>query len=81
MTYDEVNAYLDNGNRSVLHEQRLEERAGAALTRYDYAVFRLLEQGMGSVTVPQQPREVVRTEIVYRTPPPAKSFLRRLFGG
>jgi hypothetical protein len=82
VTYSAVDTYLDNGNRSALHAQCLDERAGSATRRYEYAVSRLLEQAVLSVTAPQEPRirEVVRT--VYVAPPPRKSLLRQLlFGG
>jgi hypothetical protein len=82
VTYSAVNAYLDNGNRSALHTQLLDERAGSAARRYEYAVARLLEQAVLSVTTPQEPRirEVVKP--IYIAPPPRKSLLRQLlFGG
>jgi hypothetical protein len=76
ITYYEVNAYLDSGNRSLLHAQWLDERAGYVLTRHEYAVIHLLEQAMGAVASPQPP--VVKT--VYLAPPPPKSWWQRLFG-
>jgi hypothetical protein len=81
VTYSAVDTYLDNGNRSALHAQCLDERAGSATRRYEYAVSRLLEQAVLSVTAPQEPRirEVVRT--VYVAPPPRKSLLRQLLFG
>jgi hypothetical protein len=82
VTYSAVDAYLDNGNRSALHTQLLDERAGAATRRYEYAVSRLLEQAVIQVTAPPEPRirEVIKP--VYVAPPPAKSLLHKLlFGG
>jgi len=83
VTYYAVNAYFDNGTRSLLHAQLLDERGGAALRRYEYAVARLLEQAMAGVTREEQPRirEVGKKEVSI-APPPRKSLLQQLlFGG
>jgi hypothetical protein len=75
-----LDAHLDQGERSVMHEQRLDERTGSALYTYERAVARVLERGIGITLqdLPQE-REVVRT--VYLSPPPAKPWYKRIFGG
>jgi hypothetical protein len=81
LSYYAVSQYLDQGERSMTHKQWLDERTGHVLKRYEYGVAHLVEQAMGSVTTPEQPRirEVVKP--VYIAPPPRKSFLQQLFGG
>jgi hypothetical protein len=58
----------------------LDERTGSALYTYERAVARVLERGIGITLqdLPQE-REVVRT--VYLSPPPAKPWYKRIFGG
>jgi hypothetical protein len=81
VTFYAVDAYFTQGERSDLHEQLLNERTGSALRRYEYAVARLLEQAVISVTAPEQPRirEVVKP--VYLAPPPRKSWLQQFLCG
>ncbi len=84
LSYYAVSQYLDQGEgeRSLLHAQLLDERAGSVIRRYEYAVARLLEQEMAGVTSNQQPRirEVVKP--IYLAPPARTSWLHRLlFGG
>jgi hypothetical protein len=38
-----LNDYLDQGDRSIVHEQRLDERSASALYTYERAVARVLE--------------------------------------
>jgi hypothetical protein len=72
--------YLDQGNRSALHEQRLDERTASALHTYERAVARVLERDI-DVTLRDLPqeREVIKT--VYLSPPPSKPWWKRIFGG
>jgi hypothetical protein len=75
-----LDAYMDQGDRSIMHEQRLDERTGSALYTYERAVARVLEQGIGNALrdLPKE-REVIRT--VYISPPPPKPWYKRIFGG
>jgi hypothetical protein len=75
-----LEVYMDQGNRSELHAQFLDERAAAALHTYERAVARVLERAIGDVPqdLPQE-REVIKT--VYIQPPPAKPWWKRIFGG
>ncbi len=77
-TLEELEDYMDHGNRSVLHEQRLDERVASALYTYERAVARVLEQSIGAVLqdLPRE-REVVKT--VYIQPPPPKPWYKRIF--
>ena|SRR5919106_1284329 len=79
-TLDELGAYMDQGNRSNLHEQRLDERTASALHTYERAVARVLERSISDALrdLPKE-REVIRT--VYLSPPPAKPWWKRIFGG
>ena len=79
-TLEELEAYMDQGNRSVLHEQRLDERTASALHTYEQAVARVLAQGITAALqdLPRE-REVVKT--VYIQPPPPKPWYQRIFGG
>jgi hypothetical protein len=75
-----LNDYLDQGDRSIVHEQRLDERSASALYTYERAVARVLEQGISNALqdLPRE-REVIRT--VYLSPPPPKPWWKRIFGG
>jgi hypothetical protein len=75
-----LDSYLDQGERSIVHEQRLDERSASALHTYERAVARVLDQGIGAALhdLPRE-REVIRT--VYLSPPPAKPWWKRIFGG
>jgi hypothetical protein len=75
-----LDSYFDQGDRSVMHEERLDERTASALYTYERAVARVLEQGIGNALrdLPKE-REVIRT--VYLSPPPAKPWYKRIFGG
>jgi hypothetical protein len=79
-TLDELEAYMDQGNRSALHEQFLDERTAAALHTYERAVARVLERAIGAPLqdLPRE-REVIKT--VYIQPPPPKPWYKRIFGG
>jgi hypothetical protein len=79
-TLDELEDYMDQGDRSIMHEQRLDERTASALHTYERAVARVLEQGIGDALqdLPRE-REVVKT--VYIQPPPPKPWFKRIFGG
>jgi hypothetical protein len=70
--------YLDQGDRSVMHEQRLDERSTAALNTYEHAVARVLERGISNTLhgLPRE-REVIKT--VYLQPP-HKPWYKRIFG-
>jgi hypothetical protein len=71
---------LDQGNRSALHEQRLDERTASALHTYERAVARVLDQGIGAASHdPPREREVIKT--VYIQPPPSKPWWKRILGG
>jgi hypothetical protein len=72
--------YLDQGDRSVMHEQRLDERATSALYTYERAVARVLERGT-SDALRDLPREREVIKHVYLSPPPAKPWWKRIFGG
>jgi hypothetical protein len=73
--------YLDEGNRSALHEQRLDERTASALYTYERAVARVLDQSIGVVLQePPREREVV-IKTIYVAPPPARPWYQRFFGG
>jgi hypothetical protein len=81
LSYYAVSQYLDQGERSVPHEEWLDERTAYALGVYERAVAEALRMATrnGLEDLPRE-REVVRT--VYIAPPPAKSWLHRLlFGG
>jgi len=71
--------YLDQGDRSVMHEQRLDERSASALYTYERAVARVLERGISNALhdLPRE-REVIKT--VYLQPP-HKPWYKRIFGG
>jgi hypothetical protein len=82
LTYALLDAHFAAGQRSVLHAQLLHERAGSATRRYEYAVARLLDQAVISVTDPTEPRIREVEKPIYVAPPPAKSWLHKLlFGG
>jgi hypothetical protein len=75
-----LDSYLDQGNRSALHEQRLDERTASALHTYERAVARVLDQGIGAASHdPPREREVIKT--VYIQPPPSKPWWKRILGG
>jgi hypothetical protein len=75
-----LDAYLDQGDRSIVHEQRLDERTASALHTYEGAVARVLDQGIGAALhdLPRE-REVIKT--VYLQPPAPKPWWKRIFGG
>jgi hypothetical protein len=75
-----LNDYLDQGDRSIVHEQRLDERSASALYTYERAVARVLEQGI-SDALRDLPREREVIKHVYLSPPPAKPWWQRIFGG
>jgi hypothetical protein len=79
-TLYDLEAYLDHGDRSIIHEQRLDERTASALHTYERAVARVLDRGIDATLrdLPRE-REVIRT--VYVQPPPAKPWWKRIFGG
>ena len=72
--------YLDQGNRSVMHEQRLDERTASALYTYERAVARVLERSI-SDALRDLPRDREVIKHVYLSPPPAKPWWKRIFGG
>ena len=74
-----LEAYVAQGDRSPMHEQRLDERSASALYTYERAVGRVLERGIsdGLHNLPRE-REVIKT--VYLQPPP-KPWYKRIFGG
>jgi hypothetical protein len=43
-----LDSYLDQGCRSAMHEQRLDERTASALYIYERAVARVLDQGINN---------------------------------
>jgi hypothetical protein len=75
-----LDSYLDQGDRSIVHEQRLDERTGSALHTYERAVARVLERGI-DVTLHDLPREREVIKTVYLSPPPSKPWWKRIFGG
>ena len=75
-----VDDYFDKGDRSVMHEQRLDERTASALYTYERAVARVLERGI-SDALRDLPREREVIKHVYLSPPPAKPWWKRIFGG
>jgi hypothetical protein len=75
-----LDSYLDQGERSIVHEQRLEERTASALHTYERAVARVLERGI-DITLRDLPREREVIKHVYLSPPPAKPWWKRIFGG
>jgi hypothetical protein len=76
-----LDSYLDHGDhRSVTHEQRLDERTASALYTYERAVARVLERGI-SDALRDLPREREVIKHVYLSPPPAKPWWKRIFGG
>ena len=72
--------YLDQGDRSVMHEQRLDERTASALYTYERAVAIVLERGI-DIALRDLPREREVIKHVYLSPPPAKPWWERIFGG
>ena len=72
--------YLDQGNRSVMHEQRLDERTASALYTYERAVARVLDRSI-SDALRDLPRDREVIKHVYLSPPPAKPWWKRIFGG
>src|SRR5687768_8245625 len=72
--------YLDQGDRSTMHEQRLDERSASALHTYELAVAKILDQSIGAALrdLPRE-REVIKT--VYIQPPPPKPWYKRIFSG
>jgi hypothetical protein len=70
--------YMEQGDRSIMHEQRLDERTASALHTYEQAVARVLAQGITAALqdLPRE-REVVKT--VYIKPPPPKPWYKRIF--
>ena len=72
--------YMEQGDRSVMHEQRLDERIASALYTYERAVARVLERSISDALRDlSREREVIKT--VYIQPPPPKSWFKRIFGG
>ena len=79
-TFSAVADYLDQGKRSPLHEQRLDERTAAALLTYERAVARVLDGGI-SAALHDLPREREVIKYIYLQQPRAKGWFQRLFGG
>jgi cob(I)alamin adenosyltransferase len=80
-TLDELEDYMDQGNRSALREQRLDERTASALHTYERAVARVLERSISDALrdLPKE-REVIKT-VYLSPPPPPKPWYQRIFGG
>ena len=72
--------YLDQGDRSVMHDQRLDERTASALYTSERAVARVLDRGI-DIALRDLPREREVIKHVYLSPPPAKPWWKRIFGG
>jgi hypothetical protein len=75
-----LDSYLDQGDRSAMHEQRLDERTASALYTYERAVARVLDRGI-DIALRDLPREREVIKHVYLSPPPAKPWWKRIFGG
>ncbi len=74
-----LDSYLDQGDRSPMHEQRLDERSASALYTYERAVARVLERGI-DIALHDLPREREVIKTVYLQPP-HKPWYKRIFGG
>jgi hypothetical protein len=78
-TYRQMEAYVQQGGRSMAHQKYLQERAGNLLVTHDMAVDNIVRKALEDI-IAGRPQVITRTRTVY-VPEPKKPWYQFLTGG